>query len=146
MPANTNPIFPVNGNNTADNATVWPVTLLTASGDYTGAGANNVLVHTAGLNGSEVRAMLFEAIGTNVQSVARIYINNGAANTTASNNNLLAQVLLPAVTASNTGPTGSPAWVPKGGLLQLKTGEKLYVGIGTTVASGWKVSTVARNY
>lgn len=52
-----------------------------------------------------LRQLLFNAIGTNTASVARIYANNGSTNGTAANNALIGQIALPATTATNTAGT-----------------------------------------
>ncbi len=62
----------------------------------------NKLVFTAGANGSYIKKLRFQAIGTNVASVARIYINNGSTNGTATNNSFYGQVSLPATTATQS--------------------------------------------
>jgi len=69
--ANQNPIFPALGD--IDGSSV----LTTAAADYTGQGANNTTVYQAGANGSWIQKLRFKALGTNVASVARIYLNNG---------------------------------------------------------------------
>jgi hypothetical protein len=54
------------------------VILTTASADYTGNNINNVVVYQADpLNGSYLQRLRFKAYGTNVATVARIYINEG---------------------------------------------------------------------
>jgi hypothetical protein len=143
MTANTNPIFSLKPNVSADNSTAMPATITTATGDYTGASANHVLVHTAGANGSYVRALRFKAIGTNVTTVARIYINNGFTNATAANNVFIEEVQLPATTASNTAPTVTVS-VPLE--LAIDPSFRIYVGVATTVAAGWVCSAIAGQY
>ena len=99
MAANTVPIFSKIGVinwSTAALATV-------ASPDYTGVGAQNLLVFTAdATQGSFVRSIRLKAIGTNVATVARVYINNGSTNGTAANNVLFSEFSLPATTASTS--------------------------------------------
>lgn len=52
--------------------------LTTAAADYTGVSPNNTVLYAADpTNGSYIQRIRFKAIGTNVASVARIYINNG---------------------------------------------------------------------
>lgn len=62
MPANTAPIYTLQGDVSTDSATGMALTLTTATADYTGVSANHRLVHTAGANGSIVRAIQFKAI------------------------------------------------------------------------------------
>jgi len=82
--ANKTPVYSIGGDNSVDSSTTMASTFTTAAADYTGATAtHNKLVFTAGANGSYVQRLRFKAIGTNTASVARIFINNGSANTTA---------------------------------------------------------------
>lgn len=54
------------------------VVLTTASADYTGNNVNNTVVYQADpINGSFVQRLRFKALGTNIATVARIYINEG---------------------------------------------------------------------
>ena len=79
--------------------------LTLAAADYTGQGANNITVFIADpTNGGFVQRLRFKALGTNVASVARIFINNGK--------------LRPATTLSAVSgtPTGTPSTT--GGTLQ----------------------------
>jgi hypothetical protein len=140
MAANTLPIFTVLPNLSADGGTGMGSTLLTAANDFTGAGANNVLVFTAGTNGSYVRRLHFKAIGTNVQTVARVFLNNG----TAANNRFYDDVPLPATTVSANGVTGPG--IDFALEFAVVAGWRIYVGLGTTVAAGWVVTPVAGDY
>jgi len=72
MTANTTPIFSRLGD------IEGAATLLLAPNDYTGQAAGNAVVYTADqTNGGFVQRLRFKALGSNVASVARIYINNG---------------------------------------------------------------------
>lgn len=118
--------------------------ITSAQNTYDGAGANDTLVFTAdATNGSFVQRLRFKAKGTNVATVARIYINNGSANTTAANNVFYGEVTLPATTASATASTGDFDYPMN---FALPAGWKIYVGLGTAVAAGWTVSTIAGHY
>ena len=144
MPGNTEPIFSRVGDVTKDGTTGMAPTLTTAAADYTGAGANNSLVFTAdATNGGFVRSIRFKAIGTNVASCARIFINNGSTNGTATNNSFYDEVSLPATTASNTISTPMVE-VPLN--LALPAGFRIYVGLATTVAAGWVPVVVGGKY
>lgn len=143
MAANTAPIFTLTPDFSTNNGTGNASTLTTATGDYTGQSANHVLVHTAGANGSYPRKLRFKAIGTNVATVARIYLNNGSTNATAANNTFLGEISLPATTATNTASTPDidyPLEFP------LASGSRIYVGLGTTVAAGWNCVCLAGQY
>ena len=135
--------FTAKGRFSNNDATGFAAAILTASGDYTGAGANNALVFTAdSVNGGRVVGLHFEAIGTNTQSVARVYVNNGSANTTATNNILAGKLTLPATTASNTVAEATADFYFPGGFADLDPGFRIYVGLGTTVAAGWVVTPI----
>jgi hypothetical protein len=144
MAANTAPIYSLLGDVSNNDGTTFGAAITTATGDYTGASANHVLVHTGdATNGSYVRRLRFQAIGTNVATVARIYINNGSANTTPANNVFYGQQSLPATTAINTAATVEVDYPME---LALPPGFRIYVGVGTTVAAGWVVTAVAGQY
>jgi hypothetical protein len=106
MVANTSPIFTIRADLSTDGTTGMGSAITAAANNYTGADANNALVFTAGADGSYIRRLHFKAIGTNVQTVARIFINNGSANTTAANNRLFDDIQLPATSASAMLPRG----------------------------------------
>lgn len=144
MPANTAPIFTVKPDLSTNGTTGMSPTLTTAAADFVGTNANNALVFTAGADGAYVRKIHFKAIGTNVQSVARIYLNNGSTNATATNNALYGEVQLPASTAGTNSPTGVEVdYVME---IAIPAGWRIYVGLGTTVAAGWVVTAVAGSY
>lgn len=84
------------------------ITLTNAAADYTGQSNNNIIVYQADPdNGSYVQRLRFKALGTNVATVARIYINEGLTNLAAT---------IPAVSGT---PTGTPS--SSGGTLQSGT-------------------------
>lgn len=143
MAINTAAPFTRQGDFSADSGTAMSGTLTTAAADYTGISANHALVHTAGADGSFVRAVVLKALGTNVASVARVYINNGSAQTTATNNVFVDEITLPATTATNAAAT-TPIVLPLN--VQLQAGWRIYVGLGTTVAAGWRPSVIAGQY
>lgn len=118
--------------------------LTTAAADYTGVSANNKTVFTsqAVAPGSRIVGLHFQAAGTNVQSVARIYVNNGSDPTVAANNMLVAAVTLPATGASNTVAEQPVDYVFPGGFLDLNPNFRVLVGLATTVAAGWVVSPI----
>jgi hypothetical protein len=110
--------------------------------DGTGTvGTNTFLLFTAdATNGSSVGQIVWQHLGTNVACNSRIFVNNGSSNATASNNALVGEITLAANTLSQVaaqiqtniydfGPTG----------LYLKAGYKIYITIGTQVASGYAV-------
>ena len=143
MAANNSPIYPIRGDQSTDNSTGMPTVVTGASGDYDGTGSNNVKAHTAGSSGSFARSISFVAVGTNVASVARVYLNNGSTHGTGSNNVPLDQVSLPAITASNTAATVTITLpINKA----LKSGWQIWWGLGTAVAAGWVAVVDAGQY
>lgn len=144
MAANINPIFAVVGDLSNDAGTTMNQGVTAAANDYTGAGANNSLCHTADpTNGSFVQRLRFKALGTNVASVARIFVNNGSSNTTAANNTFIGEVSLPAVTAIATAATVEIDYILN---IPLNPGFRIYWGLGTAVAAGWVVTPIAGKY
>jgi len=92
MPANTSPIYTKVGDIQGG------ITLTTAAADYTGQGVANVVLYQADAdNGGYVQRVRFKALGTNVATVARFYVNSGYLN----------QATL-LTTVSGT-PTGTPS-------------------------------------
>lgn len=144
MPANTSPIFSASADVTTDGTSgMSSSAITTAVGDYTGISANYKLVFTAGLEGGYIQRLRFKAIGTNIASVARIFINNGSTQGTASNNTFYGEISLPATTASNTTSTIDLDY-PMG--FAINGSFKIYVGVATTVASGWIVTAIGSQY
>jgi hypothetical protein len=143
MAGNIDPIYSRIGDTSNNGTTGMPTHVITATGDYTGISANHVLLHTAGSNGSFVQRIRCTAEGTNTASVLRIYLNNGSAQTTATNNTLIGQISLPATTAINTAATVEIDY-PLG--FAIGAGFRIYVGVGTTVAAGWMCVCIAGQY
>ncbi len=144
MAGNTDPIYSRAGDVSSNGTTGMATDMTTATGDYTGVSANHVLVFTAdSTNGGFVQRLRFQAKGTNVASVARIYINNGSSNTTASNNTFYGQQSLPATTATNTGATTEIDYPMN---FAINPGFRIYVGLGTTVSAGWVVTAIGGKY
>ncbi len=145
MAANTAPIYSIKGDQSVDDGTTMSPTFTTAAADYTGATAtHNKLVYTAdATSGGFVQRLRFKAIGTNVATVARVFINNGSANTTATNNSFYGEVSLPATTASSSAATVEIDYPMN---FALKPGFRIYVGLGTTVAAGWVCTPIAGQY
>ena len=75
MAANNDPIFSRRGSVSRG------VLLKTAANDYTGVSTyNKNILDGDAANGSYVQRIRFKAMGTNVATVARIYLNNGSPN------------------------------------------------------------------
>ena len=136
MPANTSPIFPLTPQ-------IGWATITAANTGTDGTGTVNTLF-TAGANGGRVDYIRCRALGTNVATVLRVFINNGSTNATSTNNALFEELTLPITTASNTSDTGGEYDVALN--LSLPTGYKINVTLATAVAAGWKVTAVGGDY
>lgn len=92
MAANTAPIFSKLG------AIEGGGVLTTAANDYTGVSINNQFVFDADeVNGGFIQRLRFKSLGTNVATVARIYVNNGKLNLSSN------------ISAVSGTPTGTPS-------------------------------------
>lgn len=99
--ANNNPIFSKMGVITGGGI------LTTAAADYTGLSINNLPVITAdATNGGFIQRLRFKALGTNVATVARLFINNG----------------LGSLASICAAPAGTPTGTPSGSGGTLQTG------------------------
>lgn len=148
MPGNQYPIFSRQGEVSCNNGIATSAnigqTLVTATGDYTGVNNQNKIVFTSdATNGSYLQRLRFKALGTNVASVARIYMNNGGDQTIAVNNALIGEQTLPATTAIDTASTIDLDYPMN---MALNPGFRIIVGIATTVAAGWIVTPVGGDY
>lgn len=143
MAGNITPIFSASGDVSSNGSTGMNPTLTTAAADYTGASTNNKVVYTAGANGGFIQRLRFKAIGTNIASVARIYINNGSTNITVTNNSFYGEIALPATTAIATASTIDLDYPMN---FAINASFTIYVGLGTTVAAGWTVMAIAGKY
>jgi hypothetical protein len=145
MPVTATPIFTQTPNVGANNAILSTAMTNTSAFDGTQAtGTAMALVFTAGANGARVDQITCRfastngaaASGTSSASLIRFWINNGSANTTATNNIFLGEVAMAAtaVTALGTSAlTVNALPLPVGGL-NLPAGYRIYAG--TTVAAG----------
>jgi hypothetical protein len=138
MPANTSPIF----SKAPDVQWVVGVTAANTTKDLTSG--TIYLVFTAdATNGGRVEYLIIQPLGTNVQTVMRVWINNGGVTTTAANNTHIRDITLLATSVSESAQIGSTE-VPLS--LPLPAGYKIYVTIGTAVAAGFNVTAVGGKY
>lgn len=149
MAANTAPIFPLTPNLGTANVVLSTAMTNTKAFDGTDtAGTALALAFTAGANGSRVDTITVRltstngatASGTSAATLVRFWINNGSANTTATNNQLMPwDVAVPAtgVVALDTSTLPSYNALTNSALaggVSLPAGFKIYAG--TTVAAG----------
>jgi hypothetical protein len=144
MPANVDPIYSKLGDVSNNATTGMNQLVLNGSTDYTGIDADTSLIFTAdAANGGYVQRIRFKAGGTNTASVARIYINNGAAATTATNNVFYGEVSLPATTAIATAATVEIDYPMN---FAINPGFRIYFALATAVAAGWVATVIAGKY
>ena len=117
-------------------------TITTANTAKDGTGTV-VLLFTAGANGSRVDSVKVRNTGTAVATVVRIFINNGAVNTTASNNSLFVEQTIAAATLSEVAAL-TDYLIPLN--ISLPATYRVYATIGTTVATALQVSAFGGDY
>lgn len=121
----------------------WGATAL-ATANTAKDGTGTVLtVFTAGANGGFVQKIRFRAAGTNIASVGRIFINNGASSATPANNILFDEITLSATTLSEV---AALQLFEVQLMIAIPAGYKINVTVGTTVAAGYYVSVVGGTY
>lgn len=128
---------------TAEADSQWAAAITAANTAKDMASGTVNLIYTAPTGGALVTGVLAMPLGTNVASVARLFLNNGGATTTPANNILIGQLSLPATTNTETGAL--PALiipVPKG-FQDIAATHRLYVLLGTAVAAGWQFGAMA---
>jgi len=138
MAANTAPIFSLLGD------VQWGTTAITTANvakDGTGTVLTSFTADAT--NGGFVQRIRFRAAGTNVATVARVFINNGSTNATAANNVLFDEITLAATTLSETSALAVYE-LPLN--FALPPGYKLNITLGTTVAAGYYVSVIGGKY
>jgi hypothetical protein len=136
MPANTSPIFSAKG------AIQWNPTILLVANtakDGTGTVANVFTGNATGnAAGNFVQKLIARSLGTNVATVLRVFINNGAASSS-----LIAELTLPATTLSEI--AAQPDFILPLNFV-VPAGYKLNCTLGTTVAAGFAVTVIGGEY
>jgi hypothetical protein len=147
MAQNTNPIFPLIPVNSWVSGTAatagTPGLSANTTTDLT-AGTIYGPIETAGaVEGSRLDFIKVRALGTNVATVIRIWINNGAATTTATNNTLFMERTLSATTVSQTSELADVI-IPMN--ISLAAGYRVYATFGTAVAAGFHLTAIGGDY
>jgi len=147
MAQNTNPIFPLIPVNTWVSGTAatagTPGLTANTTTDLT-AGTIYGPIETAGaVEGSRLDFIKVRALGTNVQTVIRIWINNGSVTTTAANNALYLERTLSATTVSQTAEQPDII-LPLN--ISLAAGYRVYATFGTAVAAGFHLTAIGGDY
>lgn len=121
----------------------WVQSITSANTATDGTGSVNTVFTADATNGGRVEKLKIRALGTNVATVLRVFINNGSTNATASNNTLYYEVTIAATTASSTAALADNEIALS---LALPAGYKLNVTIGTAVSAGLSVTAVGGKY
>lgn len=147
MAQNTNPIFPlipVNSWVSGTGATAGTPGLAANTTTDLTSGTIYGPIQTAGaVEGSRLDFIKVRALGTNVATVIRIWINNGAATTTAANNTLYFERTLSATAVSQTAELPDII-LPMN--ISLAPGYRVYATFGTAVAAGFHLTAVGGDY
>lgn len=122
------------------------VTVTTANTTKDATSGSPALLYTAPTDGALVSGVIAMPIGSNTASVARLFLNNGSTPNTATNNQMIAQVSLPATTNSEVAAIPT-LWIPiPRGFQDMKATHRLYITIGTTVAAGWMFAAASSGF
>ena len=138
MAANTAPIYTKAG----DIQWIGGITTANTTTDLT-TGTSYLAFTADGTNGGYVQKVRFRSLGTNVATVARVWINNGSTTGTATNNALFDEISLAASTVSQTSALAVYE-LPLN--FALPAGYKLYITIGTAVAAGYHATVIGGKY
>ena len=134
---NTLPIY------TASGDTQWTVSATTANTSKDLTSGTAFTAFTSSSTGGYVQRIRFKPLGTNVATVARVWINNGDATTTAANNTLWDDISLPATTNSEI--SALPTFeLPIN--MALPPNYRIIVTLGTAVAAGYTITVVGGKY
>lgn len=134
MAANTQPIFALVPETKI-------VTVTAATTDRTGATTTNLVeLLTAGTDGTKITQIGAKVAGTNAATLVLIFITD----TAGANPKLFDEIALASVTASTT--VTSQRQVTAYSDLQLKSGQKVLVGITVAVTDGVNVFTIKGDY
>lgn len=138
MAANTTPLFPLTPNNG------WSIlSTISATVFNNHNGASATAIYTAGVNGSRVDFITIVGLGSNNNSVLRLFVNNGSSNATTANNVLFNEYALASATITET--TSNPTQNITLGLT-LAPSYRLLACLGTTASAGWAVGAFGGDY
>lgn len=127
---------------TANFGGIGNAALTTANTAKDGTGTVLTIFTADATDGSLVNRIRAVPAGTNVASVLRIWVNDGAG-FTATDNILWREMTLPATTLTEVAAQ-EPYYMDVG--LRLPAGYRLTCAIGTTVAAGWYISVEGADY
>ena len=107
------------------------------------AGTSYLAFTSDATNGGYVQKVRFRANGTNLATVARIWLNNGSVTTDAANNTLFDELSLAATSVSQVSAL-SISEIPLN--IALPPGYRIYITIGTAVAAGYAATVIGGKY
>ena len=113
----------------------WGAALTAANTAKDGTGTVTTICTADATNGGRFERIKVRALGTNVATVMRFFINNGSTNTTATNNALISELTCPATTLSEVAALAdleATLFMP----IVLPPGYRILCTIGTAVAAG----------
>jgi hypothetical protein len=139
MPSNTSPIY-----SSAGDIQWAPAALSAANTAYDGTGTS-ATVFSASISGSFVQRLRFKASGSTTATVARIFINNGATSSVASNNFLFDEITLAASGTPTSASATTVYELPMNIALPPAYRIIATVGIAQTGA-GWYVGAIGGSY
>lgn len=138
MAANTSPIY------TRTPDIQWgAAAIATANTAKDGTGTVVTAFTADATEGGYVTRLQARAIGTNIATVLRVFVNNGSSNATPGNNVLIAEATCPATTLSEVVAL-APIDIPLN--IALPAGYKLNCTIGTTIAAGLMLAAFGGKY
>lgn len=137
MPANLDPIYSRVG------SIQWTTGVTAANTAMDGTGTVDTVWTADSTNGGYLQYIKCKALGTNVQTVARFFINNGSANSSAANNVLFGELTLGATSSSASNMLQEYVFPLN---IALPPGYKVNVTLGTAVSAGWEFSGVGGAY
>lgn len=149
MAKTATPIFPQTPNPGSMNCIVSTAMTNTKAMDGTETvGTAMALAFTAGAEGARIDTIQVRytatngntATGTSAASVLRFWVNNGADNTTATNNKLIAEIPMPAQTVTALATGSMPEYIKTLGI-SVPAGYRVYMG--ATVAAGGVLAFLA---
>lgn len=149
MAKTATPIFPQTPNPGSMNCIVSTAMTNTKAMDGTETvGTAMALAFTAGAEGARIDTIQARytatngntATGTSAASVLRFWVNNGADNTTATNNKLIAEIPMPAQTVTALATGSMPEYIKTLGI-SVPAGYRVYMG--ATVAAGGVLAFLA---
>lgn len=115
--------------------------LATANTSKTGTSGVVSFVYHAQEVTNYVDRLSFRAVGTNVQTVARCFLNNGGVHTDAANNVLFAEILLESTTLDEADKFADEELAMN---IYIPKGYRIFCTLGTGVASGYRITCATK--